>query len=257
MYKKIPAVFFVLSAFLSTVTGCSMYDLGPDPFVIQGQKRPSPPKEPEVVYQKRRVTAPDEPDSLGPTPLSAMQTVRDENLAAQPSGSKSKDPSHMIFTGTITRLDTETRIVALKTASGKAFAFDLVNPVLRGYDKLSDIKIDDTVCLGYINDGIAIVKGETFPADLRPQTAADELVRMPPTSTKRSKNNRSNHAAPVRVKYKVNRLSFADVDNNKDGKISPVELGTVLPSLTMENFKKYDRNGDGYLDPNEYKAVRK
>ncbi len=52
-------------------------------------------------------------------------------------------------------------------------------------------------------------------------------------------------------------MSFADVDNNKDGKISPVELGAVLPSVTIEDFKRYDRNGDGFLDASEYKTVRK
>jgi Ca2+-binding EF-hand superfamily protein len=52
-------------------------------------------------------------------------------------------------------------------------------------------------------------------------------------------------------------MSFAEIDNNKDGKISPVELSTVMPSVSMESFKQYDRNGDGFLDMNEYRSVRK
>jgi hypothetical protein len=120
---------------------------------------------------------------------------------------------------------------------------------------VSDIKVGDRVSLGYIPNGIAIAKGESFPEELKPQTVADDISSK--ARVKKPKQTATNRSAPVRVKYKVNRLSFADVDNNKDGKISPVELGCVLPSVTMEDFKKYDRNSDGCLDANEYKSVRK
>jgi hypothetical protein len=162
----------------------------------------------------------------------------------------------MIFTGKVTRIDTGTREIGLQT-SDKRLAFDLANPQLRGYQNLADIKIGDTVSLGYIPGGIAIVKGETFPEDLKAKTAADGLSPAPRAKRNKSKKGAGNHGAPVRVKYKVNRMSFAEVDNNKDGKISPVELGTVMPSVSMESFKQYDRNGDGSLDINEYRTVRK
>lgn len=252
-FKYVSAVLFTIFCFLF-IPGCGTLDLGPGPTVITGPKQQQ--KQQEAVYMKQPLTAPDEEATLGPTPLSAAQTVQAENLRGSPaSGKGTKTAAQMIFTGTVTRLDTASRTISLKT-SDKHLAFDLVNPHLRGYQNAGDIKVGDTVSLGYIPNGIAIAKGETFPEDLKPLTTADDLLPHKP-SGKKFKQTANNHARPVRVKYKVNRMSFADVDNNKDGKISPVELGAVLPSVTIEDFKRYDRNGDGFLDASEYKTVRK
>lgn len=239
-----------LIIFLLVLTGCESLDLGPGPTVLMGPK-PPPRKQQEAVVPKQRLTAPDEEATLGPTPLSAAQTVKDETLG----GSRAAKTTQMIFTGKVAKVDTASRTISLNT-SGKQLAFDLVNPVLRGYQNTNDIKVGDTVSLAYIPDGIAIAKGETFPDDLKAQTTADDLS-PPKNNNKKSRQNANNRGAPVRVKYKVNRMSFADVDNNKDGKVSPVELGAVLPSVTMEDFKRYDRNDDGLLDANEYKSVPK
>ncbi len=258
-FKYIPA-FLLVGFCLFVITGCESLNLGEGPTVIMGPKPPAKAKPQEAVVGRQRLTAPDEEAPLGPTPPSATQTVEAENLGGAPASGQKTSPAgvktapEMIFTGKVTRLDTTSREIALRT-SDKHLAFDLINPVLRGYQNVSDIKIGDTVSLGYIPNGIAIVKGETFPEDLKPQTAADNL--SPNAKGKKPKQAATSRSAPVRVKYKVNRLSFADVDNNKDGKISPVELGAVLPSITMDAFKRYDRNGDGFLDANEYKAVRK
>jgi len=46
--------------------------------------------------------------------------------------------------------------------------------------------------------------------------------------------------------------SFRDVDNDHDGRITPVELSVVMPGLTMQRFREYDKNNDGYLDASEY-----
>lgn len=253
---------FCFSICILLITGCESVNLGPGPTVLQGPKPPPKANQQEAVYQKQRLTAPDEEAPLGPTPPSAAQTVRDESLAGNPLAAGNRRDAltgvrtrpEIIFTGTITALDTASRSIALKTKD-KHLSFELSNPVVRGYENVSDIKVGDTVSLGYIPNGIAIAKGENFPEDLKPQTVADDL--SPKAKVKRPKQTANNRGAPVRVKYKVNRLSFADVDNNKDGKISPAELGTILPSITMVDFKRYDRNGDGSLDPSEYKAVRK
>lgn len=254
MHGRFLSAVLFLGICLFAITGCETLDLGPGPTVIMGPK-PPPRQKQEASYQKQPLTAPDEEAALGPTPPSAAQTVRDENLAGSPASGKQTSSPLMIFTGKVTKIDTGT--IAVRT-SDKHLAFDLINPVLRGYASTGDIKVGDIVSLGYIASGIAIAKGETFPEDLKPQTMADDLsAPKGNNNNKKYKQAANNHGKLVRVKYKVNRLSFSDVDNNKDGKISPVELGTVLPSVTMEDFKKYDRNGDGFLDPNEYKAVKK
>jgi hypothetical protein len=251
-FKYLPTLLFAGICLLA-ITGCESLNLGPGPTVIMGPTPPPKAKPGEAAVGKQRVTAPDEEAPLAPTPPSATQTVKDENLAGPTVSGKKTSASLMIFTGKVTRLDPGT--IAVLT-SDKHFSFDLVNPVLRGYANASDIKVGDIVSLGYISGGIAIAKGETFPEDLKPQTAADDLS-APKTNNKKYKQTANSRGTPVRVKYKVNRMSFAEVDNNKDGKISPVELGAVMPSITMETFKKYDRDGDGFLDANEYKAVKK
>jgi hypothetical protein len=258
--SKYVTAFLFTCICLLVITGCETLDLGPGPTVIMGPNQPAKQKQQDVAYKKERLTAPDEDAPLSPTPPSARQTVLAENLDGSPSGQRTaltgvRTRPEMIFTGKVTRLDMTSRTIAVQS-SDKHLAFDLVNPTLRGYESVNDIKIGDIVSLGYISNAIAIAKGETFPEDLKPQTVADDLS-TPKVNGRRSKQTANNRGAPVRVKYKINRMSFAEVDNNKDGKISPVELGTVLPSVTMEKFKQYDRNGDGFLDANEYKAVRK
>ena len=259
--KSVSAVLLLIFCLLF-ITGCESLDLGPGSTVITGPTPPPAQKVQEnMSYEKPRLTAPDEEAPLGATPPSALQTVRAENLDGSPVSSQGTSQAGakttlMIFTGKVTRIDTGTREICLQT-SDKHLAFDLVNPHFRGYQNVGDIKVGDTVSLGYIPGGIAIVKGETFPEDLKSQTVADNLSPAPRAKTNKSKKNTRNHGAPVRVKYKVNRMSFTEVDNNKDGKISPIELGTVMPSVTIESFKRYDRNGDGCLDANEYRSVRR
>jgi len=55
---------------------------------------------------------------------------------------------------------------------------------------------------------------------------------------------------------KTDGQNFEDVDNNKDGWISPVELCVLIPDMTMEQFRKYDKNGDGRLDRVEYGQIK-
>ena len=45
---------------------------------------------------------------------------------------------------------------------------------------------------------------------------------------------------------------FKDIDNNKDGKITPIELCVMVPDLTLQKFKEYDKNNDGCLNEREF-----
>jgi CxxC motif-containing protein len=265
--------FTVLSVFLAAMAGCSLDSFfSPD----YGNKEYPTTELPDMtkklkqqeaaVEPNQRVTAPDEEAKLGPTPKSASQTVRDEAIDGRgtPAGAgatasllKVRTGSRTTFTGTVTAVDYVGKTISVKSA-GKNLTFDLTNPVMRGYKHAGEIQIGDVITMGYIKNGIGIVKGENFHQDLLDQTAPDEVTSSQKGKRQTtSKQASSNRAAPVRVKYKVNTLAFKDVDNNKDGKISPVELCTVLPSLTMEDFKKYDRDGDGSLSESEYRDVRK
>jgi CxxC motif-containing protein len=265
----------LLSVFLAAVAGCSLDSFfSPDygnkeyPTTELPDLTKKPKQQEAAVEPNQRVTAPDEEAKLGPTPKSAAQTVRDETIDGRgaPVGSgttasqlKVRTGSRTTFTGVVTAVDYVGKTISVKSA-GKNLTFDLANPIVRGYKHTGEIQIGDVITVAYIKNGVGIVKGENFHQDLLDQTAPDELAssqkskRSKKTAAKQSSNN---HAAPVRVKYKVNTLFFSDVDNNKDGKISPVELGRVLPSLTMQDFKKYDRNGDGGLSESEYRDVRK
>lgn len=225
------------------IASCStLGDDGPDGYILRRSSRPKP-------------AAPEEPK-----PTSSKETVASETIGKtispgpQGTSAGTKTASSVIFTGVVTGIDAARKTISLKTA-GKDMTFDLTNPVVRGYKDVSEIKTGDTATLAYISSGIGIVKGENFHEDLRQQAAPDEPAPVK-TGNKVSKK-RSKKAAPVKVKYRVNSLAFKDVDNNKDGRVSPVELGAVIPNISMDNFKKYDRNGDGGLDENEYRSVRK
>lgn len=240
---------FFLFLILVIIASCStLGESGPDGYILRRSGKPQP-------------TAPEEPK-----PTSSTDTVASETIGKKAStGSQgatggdtvagAKTGSSVIFTGVVTGIDTARKTVSLKT-TGKDMTFNLANPVVRGYKNVSDIKTGDTVTLGYIRNGIGIVKGENFHEDLRQQAAPDdEPVTL--KSSKKGSKKQSKRAAPVKVKYRVNSMAFKDIDNNKDGRISPVELGAVIPNLSMENYKKYDRNGDGGLDESEYRSVRK
>jgi small nuclear ribonucleoprotein (snRNP)-like protein len=161
------------------------------------------------------------------------------------------------FSGIVTHVDPETNIISLKS-HGKTITFDMTNPTLTGYRNIHDIKKGDIVSVGYVPSGIQIRKGfysgthpETVPSSQNEKNTAQKKVGK----AERTKLRNSN--SPIRLRDKPRPTSFQDVDNNKDGKISPVELSVIIPDLTMEKFKEYDKNGDGYLDEAEFNAIKK
>ena len=138
-------------------------------------------------------------------------------------------------------MDSSTKTISIKHR-GKVVTFDATNPQLRGFRSLDDIRVGRYAAVSYTPQGIRISKATAGQA-------GPEEVRERPVSAKKDHRNR------VRVKEKG--ASFADVDENKDGKITPVELSTVVKDVTMEQFKAYDTNGDGCLSESEYRAVKR
>ena len=148
------------------------------------------------------------------------------------------------FVGKVAKVDTTNKIISVKN-KGMVVTFDVANPRLIGYKNLAQIKPGDPVSISYTGDG-AIISRFTGKIPVMP-TGPSQQKRTASVSKK---------GGPVRVKERTNSTAFNDVDQNADGKISPAELSAIIPGLTMEQFKKYDKNGDGCLDRGEYNAVR-
>jgi hypothetical protein len=147
------------------------------------------------------------------------------------------------FIGEVLKVDTASQSMTLRSG-GSTVGFNISNPVLQGYRSIADIRKGDRVGAGYTTDGILITK--------LPKSAERVTVEksVPPSSVRKPKK-----PSPFARRTKTDGKSFADVDNNKDGKISPVELSVVIPNLTMEQFRQYDKNRDGHLDKAEFGQI--
>jgi hypothetical protein len=159
------------------------------------------------------------------------------------------------FIGVVAQVDPSGKTIAVKSR-GTVVTFDAANPVFKGYRNLDQIKKGDRIAVSYIAGGVRIARSSGMePAQ------PTESVRPPRETAKpqkeMTKNPKNNKGRPVRVRERTNSIEFGDVDNNSDGKISPVELCTVIPDLTVERFKTYDRNGDGSLNLSEYNLLWK
>ena len=148
------------------------------------------------------------------------------------------------FVGKVVKIDTADKIISVKN-KGIVIAFDIANPRLIGYKGLDQIRPGDPVSISYTRDGTVISR---FTGKIPVMAAEPSKPRKAGTTSKKG--------GPSRVKERTNSTVFDDVDHNADGRISPAELSAVIPGLTMEQFKKYDKNSDGGLDRGEYNVVR-
>jgi hypothetical protein len=154
------------------------------------------------------------------------------------------------FMGSVANINLVSKTITVKN-KGVIVTFDVLNPVFKGYKNLEQIRVGDKVAISYTGDGTRITK------------ATDIILRqeaiMPHSEPVRQKHETAttNKGRPIRVKERTNSIYFRDVDNNSDGKITPVELSAVIPDLTVQDFKKYDRNGDGCLNESEYNTINK
>jgi len=150
------------------------------------------------------------------------------------------------FVGIVVKVDAKDKIISVRN-KGMVVTFDVANPRLIGYKSLDQIKPGDSISVGYTSDGTVIARF----------TGKIPVMPTGPSSQQQKKaGSVSKKGGPMRVKERTNSTAFNDVDHNADGKISPAELSAVIPGLTMEQFKKYDKNSDGGLDRGEYNAVR-
>ncbi len=146
--------------------------------------------------------------------------------------------------GEVVRVDSAAKTMSVRSG-GALINFDISNPVLQGYGSLTSIRKGDRVGLSYTANGIRIARlGKGAPES--PSVAE----KQPGPAAKKQKKSLF-----VR-RIKADDRSFSSVDNNKDGKISPIELSVIIPNLTVEQFRQYDRNNDGRLDRNEFEQIK-
>ncbi|HUJ90115.1 MAG TPA: EF-hand domain-containing protein [Syntrophorhabdales bacterium] len=154
------------------------------------------------------------------------------------------------FVGEVLKVDTYSQSMTLRSG-GNMVSFDISNAVLQGYGNIAGIKKGDRIGAGYTKDGIHITKlsrmaEKTVPEKNLPEKGVPALPRA----------QKPKKPSLFARRIKTDGKSFADVDNNKDGKISAIELSVVIPGLTMEQFRQYDKNHDGYLDRAEFGQIK-
>jgi len=182
------------------------------------------------AYGQERTHAPDnEPPAPPP-----------KRLAASPAGLR-RTAAKPAFSGRVVRINLASGTLSLKSRENTV-AFDASAPVLSGYRVFSDIRVGDSVAVSYVPDGIRVAR-------LLDRPGAD--VERPPASRQRRTDRL------LRRDPRTRGSDFNDVDANKDGKITPVELSVVIPDITLDRFRQHDANNDGYLDRAEFaEAVR-
>jgi hypothetical protein len=157
------------------------------------------------------------------------------------------------FSGTVTHVDPATATLSLRS-QGKTITFDMSKVILIGYGNTGEIKKGDEVSVGYTQFGLQVRKG-TFAVTHRESVPRQEVA--PQKTVARVETIRPQRGTPIRMKDNKNPTGFKDIDNNKDGKITPIELCVMVPDLTIQKFKEYDKNGDGCLNEREFSAVKK
>jgi len=150
------------------------------------------------------------------------------------------------FSGTVTHVDPGTAILSIHN-QGKTITFDMSKAILIGYQNTGEIRKGDSISVGYTQYGLQIRKG-IFAVTYR--------VTVPQKNVTGGGTVKTQKSALARWKDNRNSKGFYDVDNNKDGKITPIELCALVPDLTLQKFREYDKNGDGCLSKVEFNSVK-
>jgi hypothetical protein len=167
----------------------------------------------------------------------------------------SRPPGHLDFVGEVLGVDTAAQNMTLRSGRNTV-TFDISNPVLQGYGSVAAIKKGDRVGVGYTAVGINIAKSPRIT-----EGSAQGKAGLDKSGPEKSVATPSRVQTPKKTlriarRTKTDGKSFSGVDNNKDGKISPIELCVVIPNLTTEQFRQYDKNHDGYLDRAEFGQIK-
>jgi hypothetical protein len=157
------------------------------------------------------------------------------------------------FSGTVTHVDPVSATLSLRS-QGKTITFDMSKVILIGYGNTGEIKKGDEVSVGYTQFGLQVRKG-VFAVTHRESVPRQEIA--PQKTVVKVETIRPQRGTPIRMKDNKNPTTFKDIDNNKDGKITAIELCVMVPDLTLQKFKEYDKNGDGCLNEREFSTVKR
>jgi hypothetical protein len=157
------------------------------------------------------------------------------------------------FSGTVTTVDPVSATLSIRS-QGKTISFDMSKVILMGYGSTGEIKKGDNVSVGYTQFGLQVRKG-VFAVTQRESVPRRETI--PQKAVAKVETTKPQRGTPIRMKDNKNPTSFKDIDNNKDGKVTPIELCVLLPDLSLHKFKEYDKNGDGCLNESEFSAVKR
>jgi hypothetical protein len=146
--------------------------------------------------------------------------------------------------GRVMRLDPVAGVLSIRV-NGQMVTFDVSNPILSGYKTLADIRPGDSVGVAYTATGVNVAKLSGKPAHSLVEEVTPKAER-PKTAKKLLKR-----------KTGTNGDTFDDADVNKDSMVTPVELSVVIPDITMERFRRYDRDSSGRLDKSEFSEAIK
>lgn len=159
------------------------------------------------------------------------------------------------FSGTVASVDPVAATLSIRS-QGKTITFDMSRVILMGYGSTGEIKKGDVVSVGYTQFGLQVQKG-VFAVTKRETVPHGEVVPHKVVAKIETTKPQLHRSTPIRMKDNKNPTSFRDIDNNKDGKITPIELCVIVPDLTLQKFKEYDKNKDGCLNESEFNAVKR
>jgi hypothetical protein len=141
------------------------------------------------------------------------------------------------FTGRVVQISLASETLSLKSKESTV-TFDASSPVLSGYRFFSEIRVGDSVAVSYMPQGIRVARLSDRPG---PDVA--------------SYRTSGRWTGKLRRAPRRSGSDFDDVDANKDGKITPVELSVLIPDVTLDRFRRYDVNKKGYLNRAEFEAA--